>query len=68
MKKNGKTLMIFLLIIFLMVLTWFVPSGTFASGSFVSNGINPSGFFDLFVFIYYAITPAFAGFFLTFFT
>lgn len=56
MKKNGKTLMIFFLIIFFMVLTWFIPSGTFSTGSFVSNGINPAGIFDIFVFIYYSLT------------
>ena len=56
MKKNGKTLMIFLLIIFLMVLTWFVPSGTFSTGTFVSNGINPAGIFDFIVFIYYSLS------------
>ena len=56
MKKNGKTLMIFLIILFLMVLTWFVPTGTFNEGAFVSNGTNPAGIFDLFVFVYYAFT------------
>lgn len=56
MKKNGKTLMIFLLIIFLMVLTWFVPSGTFSTGTFVSNGVNPAGFFDFIVLIYYSLS------------
>lgn len=56
MKKNGKTLMIFLLIIFVMVLTWFVPSGTFSTGTFVSNGVNPAGFFDFVVLIYYSLT------------
>ena len=52
MKKNGKTLMIFLIILFLMVLTWFVPTGTFNEGAFVSNGTNPAGIFDLFVFVF----------------
>lgn len=56
MKKNGKTLMVFLIIIFFMVLTWFVPSGTFSTGTFVSNGINPSGIFDFLVFIYYSLS------------
>lgn len=56
MKKNGKTLMIFLFILFLMVLTWFIPTGTYNEGSFVSNGVNPAGIFDLFVFIYYVFT------------
>lgn len=56
MKKNGKTLMVFLIIVFFMVLTWFVSSGTFSSGTFVSNGINPSGIFDFFVFIYYSLS------------
>lgn len=56
MKKNGKTLMIFSIILFLMVLTWVIPSGTFGDGSFVSKGINPAGIFDLFVFVYYALT------------
>ena len=50
MKKNGKTLMLFLIILFLMVLTWFIPTGTFNEGAFVSNGTNPAGIFDLFVF------------------
>ena len=49
MKKNGKTLMLFLIILFLMVLTWFIPTGTFNEGAFVSNGTNPAGIFDLFV-------------------
>lgn len=56
MKKHGKTLMIFCIILFLMLLTWFVPSGTFNEGAFVSNGVNPAGIFDLFVFVYYAFT------------
>ena len=56
MKKNGKTLMLFLIILFLMVLTWFIPTGTFNEGAFVSNGTNPAGIFDLFVFVYYAFT------------
>ena len=56
MKKNGKTLMIFLFILFLMLLTWFIPTGTYNEGAFVSHGVNPAGIFDLFVFIYYVFT------------
>ena len=56
MKKNGKTLMIFVLIIFFMLLTWFVDGGTYSTGAYVSNGINPSGIFDFFVFLYYSLT------------